>query len=184
LQTDGKIILAGKANTGNWDVALIRVNTDGTQDNFGIFGIVTTNFGGDDVGNAVAIQADGKIVMAGTKNSNRIIVARYLATGSPLAASAKKITTEIKSASLASLAQNFPNPFSTSTTIYYSIPKQFSSAKIIITDKNGNALKTITLSNNKGSVNIDAATLSSGAYQYSLYVDGKLIASKQMIISK
>ena len=75
--------------------------------------------------------------------------------------------------SSASLSQNMPNPFSNSTTINYSLPAKFSSAKIIITDKNGNALKQINLSNNKGSVNVDAATLSSGAYQYSLYVDGK-----------
>lgn len=80
--------------------------------------------------------------------------------------------------------QNNPNPFSNSATINYSLPVKFSSAKIIITDKNGSALKTITLSNNKGSANINAATLSSGAYQYSLYVDGRLIATKQFIVSK
>ena len=83
------------------------------------------------------------------------------------------------------LSQNVPNPFSNSTTINYSLPRAGgTSAKIIITDKNGDALKTITLSNTKGSVNIDAATLTSGAYQYSLYVDGKLISTKQMILSK
>jgi hypothetical protein len=82
------------------------------------------------------------------------------------------------------LSQNVPNPFSNSTTISYSIPQQFSSAKIIVTDKNGNALKQINLSNNKGNVTVDAATLSSGAYQYSLYVDGRLIDTKQMIINK
>ena len=82
--------------------------------------------------------------------------------------------------SSASLFQNIPNPFSNTTTINYSLPQHFTSAKIIITDKNGNALKTITLSNNKGSVNVNASTLSSGAYQYSLYVDGKLIDTKQM----
>ncbi|HVX25825.1 MAG TPA: tail fiber domain-containing protein [Parafilimonas sp.] len=86
--------------------------------------------------------------------------------------------------SSALLSQNIPNPFSNSTTISYSIQQKFSSAKIIISDKNGSALKTVTLSNNKGSVNINAATLSSGAYQYSLYVDGRLIESKQFIISK
>ncbi len=77
-----------------------------------------------------------------------------------------------------------PNPFSNSTMISYSIPQKFTSAEIIITDKNGNALKTITLTNNKGSVNINATTFSSGAYQYSLYIDGRLIATKQMILSK
>jgi hypothetical protein len=85
----------------------------------------------------------------------------------------------------ASLAQNIPNPFSNSTTISYTLPQQFSSAKIIITDKNGNALKQINLSDKgKGSVLIDASTLSSGAYQYSLIVDGRMIGSKQMILTK
>lgn len=84
----------------------------------------------------------------------------------------------------ASLSQNIPNPFSNSTTINYSLPVKFSSAKIIVTDKSGNVLKQINLSANKGSVNIDASTLASGAYQYSLYVDGKLVGSKQMIIAK
>ena len=78
------------------------------------------------------------------------------------------------------ILQNNPNPFSNSTTINYSLPAKFSLAKIIVTDKNGNVLKTIILSNNKGSVSVDAATLSSGTYQYSLYVDGKLIDTKQM----
>ena len=87
--------------------------------------------------------------------------------------------------SSATLAQNIPNPFSNTTTISYTLPQQFSSAKIIITDKNGNALKQISLSNKgKGSVMVDASTLSSGAYQYSLIVDSKLISSKQMILIK
>jgi hypothetical protein len=60
------------------------------------------------------------------------------------------------------------------------LPKQFLSAKIIVTDKNGNALKQINLTPGKGSVTIDASTLSSGAYQYSLYVDGKRIDTKQI----
>jgi hypothetical protein len=95
--------------------------------------------------------------------------------------SINKQTTIISSASL---SQNIPNPFANSTTISYSISQHFSSAKIIITDKKGNVLKQISLSANKNSVNIDAATLSSGAYQYSLYVDGRLIASKQMVLAK
>ncbi|HVX25824.1 MAG TPA: tail fiber domain-containing protein [Parafilimonas sp.] len=84
----------------------------------------------------------------------------------------------------ATLFQNVPNPFSNSTSINYSLPVKYSSAKIIITDKIGNASKTISLSNNKGSVNIDASMLSSGVYQYSLYVDGQLIDTKQMVLSK
>ena len=87
--------------------------------------------------------------------------------------------------SSASLAQNIPNPFASSTNITYNLPQSYSSAKIIITDKKGAALKQISL-NTKGSgnLNIDASTLAAGAYQYSLYVDGRLIDTKQMLSAK
>ena len=86
--------------------------------------------------------------------------------------------------SSALLAQNIPNPFSNSTRINYSLPAKFSSAKIIVTDENGGVLKEISLIANKGSVSVDATTLASGAYQYSLYVDGRLIDTKQFVVAK
>ncbi len=83
------------------------------------------------------------------------------------------------------LQQNFPNPFTNSTTINYSLPQQYSSAQIIITDNKGVALKQINLNaKGKGSVQVDASVLSFGAYQYTLYVDGKLIDTKQMMLTK
>jgi hypothetical protein len=86
---------------------------------------------------------------------------------------------------IASLEQNIPNPFANSTTIGYTLPQKFSSAQIIIADKNGKVLKQFTLSGaGKGSVHVDAAMLSSGAYSYALYVDGKMIDSKQMVLAK
>jgi hypothetical protein len=85
----------------------------------------------------------------------------------------------------ASLQQNIPNPFNHTTTIAYSLPDKFSSAQIIITDKNGNQLKQFDLSGTgAGTITVDASTLASGAYHYSLYVDGRLIASKGMILAK
>jgi hypothetical protein len=92
---------------------------------------------------------------------------------------------ELSVISGASLQQNIPNPFSHMTTINYALPQTFSSAKIIITDKGGNALKEINISvKGRGSLTVDASTLASGAYQYSLYVDGRLIDTKQMILTK
>ncbi|SFP67410.1 tail fiber domain-containing protein [Parafilimonas terrae] len=85
----------------------------------------------------------------------------------------------------ASLYQNVPNPFTNSTSINYYLPQQFSSAKIIVTDRSGRALKELNLTTNgKGVVHIDAGTLASGAYNYTLYVDGKFIASKRMLLAK
>jgi len=81
----------------------------------------------------------------------------------------------------ASLQQNIPNPFNRTTTINYSLPRQHSSAKIIVVDKSGKVLKEVNVSgNSKGTIMVDASTLASGAYNYSLFVDGKLIDTKQM----
>ena len=70
LQTDGKIIVAGmttNASTGK-DFACVRYNSNGTLDStFGTSGIVTNDVqtGSDDVVYSIAIQADGKIILAG-----------------------------------------------------------------------------------------------------------------------
>jgi uncharacterized delta-60 repeat protein len=68
MQMDGKIVVAGRSSNGNnYDFAVARYNTDGSLDtNFDNDGKVTTAVGSsDDYGSAVAIQADGKIVVAG-----------------------------------------------------------------------------------------------------------------------
>jgi hypothetical protein len=83
------------------------------------------------------------------------------------------------------LEQNIPNPFSNTTTINYSLPQSYSSAKIIVADSKGIVLKQSSLAGKgKGSVNLDASTLAAGAYQYALYVDGRMIDSKQMVLTK
>ncbi len=72
IQGDGKIVAVGRSWTGgNYDFALARYNTDGSLDTtFGGTGKVTTSIGsGDDVADAVAIQGDGKIVVAGTSST-------------------------------------------------------------------------------------------------------------------
>jgi uncharacterized delta-60 repeat protein len=71
LQSDGKIVIAGLAfdphsGTVN-DIALVRYNRDGTLDiSFGNGGkVITDFFGEDDIAHAVAIQRNGKILVAG-----------------------------------------------------------------------------------------------------------------------
>jgi hypothetical protein len=89
------------------------------------------------------------------------------------------------------LGQNFPNPFSGNTTISYSLSKQYASAEIAITNSNGNVIKQVNLptgrqglSGNNGSIRFNASSFTSGPYQYSLIVDGRLIDTKQMILTK
>jgi uncharacterized delta-60 repeat protein len=75
IQNDGKIILAGSNyiyNSGKSDFAILRLNANGTVDNtFGVDGksiVYLSGYGNDDVAKSVAIQADGKIVVAGTSS--------------------------------------------------------------------------------------------------------------------
>jgi uncharacterized delta-60 repeat protein len=87
VQADGKIVVAGWANNGmDQDFALVRYNPEGTLDaGFGSDGIVTTAVGsGDDVAYAVAVQADGKIVVAGCAfngSDGDFALARYHSDG-------------------------------------------------------------------------------------------------------
>ncbi len=83
------------------------------------------------------------------------------------------------------LAQNIPNPFSNSTTINYYLPLNNGNAYINFYGLNGTILKSIKLAGNgKGNINLKASELPSGAYRYTLFVDGKMIDSKQMILAK
>ena len=65
------------------------------------------------------------------------------------------------------------------------LPQKPTTAQVLITDKNGRVFKQVNISGNgKGMINIDAASLTSGTYNYSLLVDGRVIGSKQMILTK
>ena len=88
IQTDGKIVAAGQSGNGlDNDFALVRYNTDGSLDtSFGGTGIVITPVGNSqDRANSVAIQADGKIVAAGTSyndiTGSGFAVVRYTTFG-------------------------------------------------------------------------------------------------------
>jgi len=63
-----KIIIAGHTfNGNNYDFLIMQFNNDGSVDNtFGVNGVVTTSIGNyDDKARAIAIQDDGKILVAG-----------------------------------------------------------------------------------------------------------------------
>ena len=73
IQGDGKIVAVGVAAVPDGDdFALARYNSDGTLDtSFSGDGKQTTDFGGSDEANGVALQADGKIVAVGPRGGHR-----------------------------------------------------------------------------------------------------------------
>jgi uncharacterized delta-60 repeat protein len=87
VQADGRIVVAGEAHNGtNNDFAVVRYNANGTLDtSFDSTGKVLTNVGGaDDFGEDVALQPDGRIVVAGRSSNGAntdFAVVRYTTTG-------------------------------------------------------------------------------------------------------
>ena len=85
LQPDGKILVAGYAlssSDGTSDFVVLRYNSDGSLDtSFGVDGKVLTDFGNpNDRAQAIALQVDGRIIVAGlayTSGLPNFAVARY-----------------------------------------------------------------------------------------------------------
>jgi uncharacterized delta-60 repeat protein len=82
LQPDGKIVMAGGTFTA---FVLARFDSDGTlDDGFGTDGMVTTDLGDEfsqEEALAVAVQPDGRIVVAGYSERDDITVVRYEPAG-------------------------------------------------------------------------------------------------------
>jgi uncharacterized delta-60 repeat protein len=88
LQSGGKIVMAGTtcdASDANCDFAIARLTSAGALDTtFSGDGKQTTNFGASDTASSIAMQSDGKIVLAGNKDTatkDYFALARYTTTG-------------------------------------------------------------------------------------------------------
>jgi uncharacterized delta-60 repeat protein len=79
---NGKILLGGFSGPEGGNIQVARLKPNGALDTtFGAAGIATIDFGGDDFGEAMARQADGRIVVAGRSTAAGAVVARLRATG-------------------------------------------------------------------------------------------------------
>jgi uncharacterized delta-60 repeat protein len=88
IQPDGKILVAGTTTHGSiegYDVLILRYKSDGAlDDTFGVGGAVVTGIEEHEQANAIALQPDGKIVVAGITSSPSDVstfVARYTSAG-------------------------------------------------------------------------------------------------------
>lgn len=84
----------------------------------------------------------------------------------------------------AKLEQNIPNPFNGTTAINYFVPENSFSAQLKINNNLGVEIKTFNISGGNGTITLYASELPSGNYSYSLIVDGRIIDTKNLIITK
>ena len=86
---------------------------------------------------------------------------------------------------IAKLEQNTPNPFKQQTTISYYIPQAANTAFIKIMNASGETVKVIQVAaKGYGQSVFENSSLAAGNYTYSLFIDGKLIGTKKMLLAK
>ena len=85
-QADGKILVTGRADHGDDDLMVVRYHPSGMLDtSFGLLGVATWDGGYDDIGEGIAVQPDGRIVVVGTTGNgsdNDMMVVRFNTDGS------------------------------------------------------------------------------------------------------
>jgi len=143
LQPDGKILVTGEAAQAatDADFGLARFNTDGSLDNtFSQDGKVITIIGSgtsEDVAHAIALQPDGKIVIAGEAQNNAgnldFALARYI---SGIVTSIDQDIFSIKELKL------FPNPTHASLNVSFTLSKD-ESLEFSITDLSGRIISIL-----------------------------------------
>ncbi len=178
LQPDGKIVVAGSIcyYMGGYDFSLVRYNTNGSLDlTFDNDGIVTTSFTNTlSYGVAAAIQADGKIVLAGflENNSNgSFALARYnnyisLGTTNTISTSPEM--------------RIYSNPFAKSAVIY--TDDYLKNASLTFYNIYGQKVKQ--LNNITGNaILLDRDNLLSGLYFIQLSQGNKSISRTEVVIT-
>jgi trimeric autotransporter adhesin len=83
------------------------------------------------------------------------------------------------------LYQNNPNPFSSDTEIKMSLPESTTNARVIVYNMEGRQLKELIVKGRgETSVKVSASEFQAGMYLYALLVDGKVVDTKRMILTK
>ena len=170
IQSDGKIVTAGTAYSYT-AFALARYNTNGSLDNtFDSAGIVITPMGLNTYASSIAIQSNGKIVVAG-RNQNDFTLVRY---NNNIAIEINEIAnhnTEIKI---------FPNPFSTLTTLQSE--NTFKDATLTVCNLYGQEVKS--LKNLSGqTIILNRDNLPQGLYFIQLTENNKTISVEKLVIT-
>ena len=177
IQADGKIVVAGYSTIGtDDDFALVRYNNDGSLDNsFSEDGIQTSAIvTGHDRSYSVAIQADGKIVVAGNSRigtNTDFSIARYIGVGT--VGINEQNSFDFSSTSV------FPNPFQHTTTLKIFGTTEINST-LLLYNSLGQIVHTQAISSTETVLHLE---LASGLYSYSIINEkGKLKTGGKLVI--
>jgi hypothetical protein len=164
---NGNIMCASALSSGGDDQNGITVDNRGNAYTGGDFEVNPFVVGRD----TLILPANG-----GGGNEETAFVAKF-SCGPPVPENIRNITDNYS-------LQLHPNPFTTQAIVQYALPDGSKNATLIIYDIMGRKLNSYALNNTTGEITINANTLSSGVYLYSLVANGKTIATKKMVIQE
>jgi uncharacterized delta-60 repeat protein len=177
LQSDGKMLVAGDAANASFnnDFAIIRYNTDGSLDNtFDFDGEVITPFGSNvSNGKSIAVQSDGKIVVAGHSNngtSDYFAVARYNNAGS-VGIEGNTNMTDVRI---------YPNPAKDKITFEISGNDLNMHLRLLLTDVLGKSVKEFFVNSTYTTIQLNE--FNSGVYFYQIIGETKILKTGKIII--
>lgn len=82
----------------------------------------------------------------------------------------------------AHLYQNAPNPFKEKSVIRFYIPGAFNNAELSIYTSDGKRIKSYRISKGENQIEIAGGTIPAGIYNYTLFINGRVAGSKQMVL--
>lgn len=92
---------------------------------------------------------------------------------------------DISNKNNAQLFQNQPNPFNNRTSIPYFLPETVNKARLQITTAQGQVWKVIEIAGRgEGQIELEVPATNVGSYVYSLVIDGRVVATHIMMLTK
>lgn len=93
-------------------------------------------------------------------------------------------SSELLQGGIGILQQNIPNPFIDHSKILYDLSGEvYSKAELVISNSIGQIISKKNISEQTGQIEMNRENLTTGIYQYTIYLDGTAMDTKQMILN-
>ncbi len=77
-----------------------------------------------------------------------------------------------------------PNPVSSTSLLRYYVPGEARMSKIMLTDAKGSVVGSYNTGKGRGQIRISRGNLAAGVYNLTLWIDGALVDSQQVVVSR
>jgi hypothetical protein len=82
------------------------------------------------------------------------------------------------------ISEAYPNPANSNVKMNYSLEPSWNNATLDVYSMLGSRVRTLSINEKSGTVNLDVSSLPAGLYFYTLMVDGNAINTKKMLVTK